>query len=74
MAVNVPISGPLGKHAPTAKSGSNQGPDTGPPPDLKGGAGESMYDAMPPTHYSKPNLAELRKAAADASEAQDGGM
>jgi hypothetical protein len=75
MAVNVSISGKIGKAAPTAKSGSSSGPDTGPCDDDRAGSGESMYDLMPPPHFSKPGdakamiaakLQEARNAAAES--------
>jgi hypothetical protein len=74
MAANVPISGKIGKAAPTARSGSGSGPLTGPVEDDRASDSESMHDPLPPPHYSKPNIANLKQAAKDASEAQDGGM
>jgi hypothetical protein len=67
MPANVPISGKIGKAAPTAKSGSSSGPETGPLADDRA-SGESMHDPMPPPHFSKPNLKQLRQEAQDASE------
>ena len=78
MAVNVPISGKIGKAAPTARSGSSSGPLTGPPSDSVA-SGESMHDPMPPPHFSKQSdakamiAAKLQQARNAAAEDQANG-
>jgi hypothetical protein len=77
MPINVPITGKIGKAAPTAKSGSPSGPLTGPPEDVRASESESMHDLMPPPHFSKASdakamiAAKLQQARAAAEEAQD---
>jgi hypothetical protein len=72
MPANVPITGKIGVAAPDAHSGSSSGPLCGPPDDAKA-SGESMHDPMPPPHFSKPNLKNLRQEAQEAADNGVGG-
>lgn len=70
MPVNVSVDGKIGKAAPTAKSGSGSGPETGPCEDDRGSSG-SMHDLMPSPHMGDAGHAPAMDAAKEAQARRD---